>query len=203
MSMPLSSRGDGRRLARDVAVVLAIAAGFVVAIGSGYLWHGQTMPRAIGVLFVPAIAVCAVALVALTLRGIGYLREKARRAAQRPSRAQRLQLERQYQEDKRYRDAYTANRSRLVSCEHLQPIEQAMRAAGLAVSPLTEGNVETHQRDVDVAGLCRSIAIAECVQIVPFAHYERAVREMSTLIVCKQCDSTIFVYNPLAPDRGS
>lgn len=205
LSPRLKFRDLFRRYVVPQFAVAGVAAGFVVIIGSGYRLHGQTMPREIAMFYVPAIAVFVLALGALGVKGFHLARRRFQRAALRMTDEEQEQLERQYQADNRRRDAYVADCSQLATCEHLQPVERAMREASITLVPLTGRNVGTHQRAVDVEAYCRLVTLANCVHIVSIEDDDRGVLgPPTTLISCGVCESSVFVYYPVVhhPMKG-
>ncbi|CAN5256597.1 hypothetical protein BH11PSE2_BH11PSE2_18940 [soil metagenome] len=151
-----------------------VAAGFVVVLVVGFRLHGQVPPAPLGALFYPAIGLFTAMAVllkpnlvrALSTRPPGSIFPWVR------AREQRLKLDtfeaelaarvaalaadpvgRQYAERLRRGEAwsddqiaYDQDRTRLVTCVHLQPIEQAMRGRGLYLKLLAPTFVEAQCR---------------------------------------------------------
>lgn len=141
-----------------------VAAGFVVVIGVGFRLHHQTAPAAIGAAVLPALAVLAATIVAGVIgwrrtartalggphgptpaRREALRREREAVAAEHRRRLAELAadpLRSRYvaliERGERWSDAqiaYDLDPAARVTCAHLQPIEGAMREAGLRVQP--------------------------------------------------------------------
>jgi hypothetical protein len=89
------------------------------------------------------------------------------------------------------------------SCEHLVPVEDALRAAGLKVTPFRPLSVQV---DCTIAPkrLKKRLRIPSCVQYLETPQYERGTYSGTTaLLHCHACTSGIYVLAPSEAPPGT
>jgi hypothetical protein len=97
--------------------------------------------------------------------------------------------------------AYDLDRSQTAACIHLQPIERAMRGAGLYLRRLTGLDVEA-QCCVDDAELVRRFALPASVRYAEPAAYDRSLEDPPrALVACSLCRSSIHLIHPAMARR--
>lgn len=176
---PRQGEPTGSGLSGVPAMVVAaagVAAGFIVMIGAGFRLHDQAAPAVIDAAFYPAILVltATATMGVMALRGAGdglSFQDRARirrqhqasMAAHRdrlaalaadPARARYVPLIEQGQSWTDAQIAYDQDPDARVTCEHLQPIEGAMREAGLFIQPFGDSYARV-QALIDPAELSR------------------------------------------------
>lgn len=219
---------------RGVLVAMAgVAAGFVVAISTGFMISGQPLPPELAPLYAPALVVLAATLV-LGVRAVVTGRIKLRpsparedvsagffrgaRAARSAAAAQTERLARLAADPRRSRyvaligkgetwtDAqidYDLDPSATVTCAHLKPIERAIRAAGIRVKRWAGADVGA-DCTIDQAALKRRFAPPVCVRYEEPPPYDRATEDSPVaLLRCASCRSSIIAWHPSTAEPGS
>jgi len=93
--------------------------------------------------------------------------------------------------------AYHENPSLTVTCAHLQPIEQAMRAAGIDMRRSLEAPQVSAQCRINRAELARRFPRVPSVHYSEFYQGERPAYDFPiAVLACDECRSSIYVLHP-------
>lgn len=217
-----AASAERARITGLLVAMAGVAAGFVVVIGTGFKLSGDTMPREIGATYMPAFVVLVAALIGGVVywrgqprgmaRNFGAERQRLRQVQQdfRAERAARMAalaadpVKSKYvaliERGEAWSDAqidYNEDLARLATCVHLQPIERAMRTAGIQVKLEIAPNVSAPCR-VDAEALQRHFYLPESVRYAEPPSYDRSVEDPPMAVVlCESCKSLIRVVHPL------
>lgn len=196
-------------------VMAGVAAGFIVVLGLGFRLHGQVAPGVLDWGLWPAAAV----LLALTLPAGRWVAARLRQRAaagqaEATYAAWRTQRERWLQQlatDPR-RQPYLARIQRgehwtpervdydldpdaLVLCVHLQPVERALRRAGVQVLPVAAHAVMA-ECVIDPVALGRSLPVPACVAYSePLRQDRQGDDEPTALLRCSACESLLWALH--------
>ena len=88
------------------------------------------------------------------------------------------------------------------TCAHLRPVESAMRAEGLEVR-LSWGNTVHAKCIVDAAALGRRFVLPEGTGYRELQTFDRGGEDLSALIACDGCNSSIWVLHPKVAAAGT
>lgn len=197
---PLSPAVDARaaiEFARKGALLVAmggVLAGFWVVITVGFHLNGQAAPPILDQGLVPAVVVLVISLV-LTVRTIWRGWPGQSLGARDPGRpAAQVAAERaRYERDPRA----------TATCEHLVPVERAMRDAGIALRLRAPGHVQADCR-IDAAALGRWLLLPESVVLEEVAAPERSPHDPPAMrLRCQRCGSSVHVVHPAQAAAGT
>jgi len=176
--------------------MLSVAAAFVLVIGGGFLLSGAAaripMIGAVGV--VSGVALVAAALVIARLLGIPTGGGTAAAKLTAPAVPRNVPQYPEVREDLRI--TYASNPNMNITCQHLQPFERAIRAAGIAVVPggksIVAANCRVHRR-----GLEGPFKLPESVVYREYFVPERYKEEFPVArLECTPCRSWINLLHP-------
>jgi WD40 repeat protein len=191
---------------KGVLLALAsVAAAFITVLGAGFLLSRQhvrvaPMNYAFGV--IAALAIGALALTIASLLGvpIGKRSLLARRSPIAPQ-IDRAPATSVSQLSEAAKAAYANNPELTMTCPHLQPLERAMRAAGIAVVPTYRSVVRAACR-IHRRALQRTFPLGETVIYREFFEAERHIEDIPIARVqCTPCLSWIEVLHPYESNR--
>ncbi|MCW3835540.1 hypothetical protein ACFQ1E_06605 [Sphingomonas canadensis] len=207
-------------MSRPIGLLIAaagVAAGFIVLIQLGFIWHGDAAPPAIAAAFPFAAALFAVLALwgaAALFRNAGQAgtRRRAARALRRDADgwrrerealiarleadpqlnayAARMRAGESWNEDQ---IAYDRDPDAVTTCSHLAPIERAMRRQGIAVK-LQQPGILHAQCVVDEAALDQRFALARPGWYGLVPAWDRSAEDPPAAVFrCDEHPATIFV----------
>ena len=189
--MRAAGSNRSRQLVGVLIAMAGVGAAFIVAIHGGFAMSGDREPVEIKSLWVGAVMVLTMTLLfgvyALT-RGRRF---HLRRRAPAPESLHSWEADREH---------YRNDRTALATCEHLQPVERAMRDAGIDVRFSIPRRVDA-RCVVNDGQLQQHFALPPSVRYVESVADARSQYDPPTAaIVCVTCPSTIdVVLGELAP----
>jgi hypothetical protein len=210
------------------AVMACVAAGFFMVLKIGFLIHGDPLPPPLEsrVLTGVAATVLVAGFAAMTVRIIQYVgtavvRARIRREANvsarfhrearrlrvaelaaDPARARYAPLVEKGEEWTEENIAYYEDPGDVITCVHLQPIEGAMRRAGVDLRRYRKAEVVA-KCHIDDAALQRDFTIAPPVRYAEFYQAERYEFDHPTaLLICDEHKSMIHVLHPEESGTG-
>lgn len=164
-----------------------VAAGYVVVIHGGFLVFGGQSPAPLGALFPYAIVVLLLAAALL----VWWLRSHPSIVRPLPRRITPHQAAIAAQ-SRSERQLYESDSQRVATCQHLQPIERAMRRDGVGVR-LYHGPVVGARCRVDETELVRRFGISAPVVWMPHVPGDRFGDPGTAIIRCAEHASLIEV----------
>lgn len=194
--MPIGKRQKGILLA-----MLGVAAAFVLVLGGGFLLSrrpiaGIPMNGTFGA--IAGLALVGIAFLLARLLGIpiGRIRLRRKPAVVAGQRGGPL-ASAAFRVSDDLKNAYASNPHMTITCPHLQPFEQAMRAAKIAVVPIFESCAKAHCR-IHRPGLERQFALHEPVIYREFFEAERYMEDspLARLLCTEDHSSWIEVLHP-------
>jgi hypothetical protein len=212
------------RIAGILIAMALVGPGFVLAIAFGYRVSGDPAPEAISTALVPAMVIFAAALatvaILLTFRiwpanrpredlmGVDRRHYAAVAEAQAAAARKRLASLDADAATRKYADrirsgqwwsdeaiAYDRDPDARITCIHLQPIEGAMREAGIALRPYFTGGVDAACA-IDEAALVAGFSLKPPVYYNSHVPGDRPFEPEGAVIVCHEHSSTIAVVHP-------
>lgn len=230
---PAAQRGEVKRVTGVLAMMALVGLGFIVFLGAGFKISGDAAPAGLMGLFWPALVLFLALLVYLVVKrpfaqdpGSRFenpfetfaLRQAGRRQTKaavseydarlahldadpiRRGYAARMRMGEWWSDE---HIAYDLDRERLDTCVHLQPIERAMREAGLTVKPIADGAVDCDCR-VDEPGLIARFGPAPGVSYREYFRGGISVHDFPTAQIDCQADrSSIVVVHGLEARAGT
>jgi hypothetical protein len=188
---PPSVLPGARLSAQQRGLIVAVAgfgAGVWVALTLGFRLNEDYVPQELERGFVPATAVL-IASVFLGLRAVWQHRRRVRAYEQRDLVAEHQAFL------AAMAPKYDLDRNATACCEHLAPIESAMRATG-AKMQLAGPSAVTAECCVDSAALARKFALPASVSYQEWYARDRAPEDPpASLVYCETCPSKIWVLH--------
>ncbi len=205
-----------------LGVLAVVAAGFFLVIKIGFLVHHDPQPAPIANNALTATAVLilcagAVAATRLAFQSSGKVATRARlradakrameahaKARQRraaelaadPARAKYAPLVERGEDWSDEKIAYNENPDRTATCAHLQPVERAMRAAGIEARLHTTGTVIAKCR-IDYPAFQRAFPLAPPVRYAEFFESDRGSDDFPTaFLICDEHRSLVRTLHP-------
>jgi len=196
-------------------VVAGVGAGFAVVIGTGFRISGDRAPEAVAIAYVPAIAILAGVLATFSWRiaqnwhyrrsDPNSTRELRRWKAERqqllvvlaadPVRHRYLALIERGENWTAGAIEYDLDPDITTTCEHLRPIEHAIRKAGIRVRLQWAGVVDARCM-VDAQAMLQQFNPAPSVAYTEPHFYDRSMEDPpSALISCSTCMCCIHVVH--------
>lgn len=212
-------------LLRLFGVMACVAAGFFIVIKLGFILHNEPQPAPFDSpgLTGAAILVLVTGTVAATISAGRYLgdaaamariRRESRASASRHLEIRRLRVAELAADSARAKYAplvergedwsdeniaYDQNREMTVTCEHLEPIERAMRRAGLYTRRYRDKDVMAQCR-IDYPALQQSFGVAPPVRYAEFYQPERSAHDHPTAFLI--CDDHASIIHTMHPDES-
>jgi hypothetical protein len=209
-----------------LGVMATVAAGFFLVLKVGFLLHQDPQPGVIANDTLTAIAVLVLfagivvgmtrAIQAITgTASNARLRREANRSTEAynearrrrvaelaadPARSRYAALVEQGEDWSDENIAYYENRDRTVMCAHLQPIERAMRHAGIEVRRYRDSHIIASCR-IDFAALQQTFAVGTPIRYAEFFQGERSEHERPTAFLI--CDAHQSIIHTVHPEAGS
>ncbi|MBL8782478.1 MAG: hypothetical protein JNL06_16195 [Alphaproteobacteria bacterium] len=204
--------------------IAAVGAGFIVVIGAGFLISGDAAPVELMSAFYPAVGVLALCLAygvyvlihnpprfgsGVGLPSVGgrsgrdFPAEQRARLAQLRANPATVKFAAAIEAGEAWSDeqiAYDLDPSAVATCEHLEPIERAMRASHIAVKRWRPLVVQAQCR-IDEAALKRMFPSANYAEP---QQYDRSLEDPpGALLSCSDCTSRILVVHPSVAGAGT
>lgn len=170
---------------RSVLLVMAaVGSGIWVALALGFWMHDQPVPSELDGGLVPA-ALVLIATVTIVLRGLWQ-----RRAAR--LRYERRDVVAEYQAAVA---AYESDPDATACCEHLAPIERAMRRAGLRVQSGRKGSAGA-PCCIDMEALRRQFVVPASVDYKESYSRDRSAEDPPhAFLYCSECESQLWLVH--------
>jgi len=195
---------------RQKGVLLAIAgvaAAFITVLGGGFLLsreHVSSVPMNNTFGVIASLAIVALALAIARLLGVPIGKRGLLATAQRSPIAPQVHRTPALpvsQLAETVRAAYASNPELTMTCPHLQPLERAMRAAGIAVVPTSKSVVRAACR-IHRRALQSMFPLGQTVTYREFFEAERHIEDIPIARVqCTPCLSWIEVLHPYESNR--
>jgi hypothetical protein len=207
-----------QRRANALLIVVGVGAGFAVLIGSGFKISGDPTPAAVSIAYGPSIAVLLAVIGILVWRLAmnrppRYMAPTSKVDSQRwkaerqqflaeldadPVRRPYLALIKRGEHWSADRIAYDLESAASATCDHLRPIERAMREAGIRVR--LQSIAAVHAACViDAQALAQKFDLPLSVAYAEPQQYDRSMEDPpSAWFVCSECRSRIDVVHHMA-----
>jgi WD40 repeat protein len=190
----MRSRAGGLFLA-----MLSVGLAFVIVLSAGF-WLSRQNPAFANSTVFGTIAAFAIAFVAAgiaRLLGIPIRLGKRRTVRSVPGPRVHVPVSPEFRAaSAQQQNDYASDPSKTITCTHLQPIERAMRAAGIKVVPIAQITVEASCR-IHRPSLLQRFTPPDFVSYREYFMADRAPEDNPVAHVrCGQCESRIDVYHP-------
>jgi len=189
---------------RVLLFAMGVPAGLWVVLALGFRWHGQPIPRELVIGLVPACAVL-IAIISHGLHGVWQRRNRASQATAE----RRAWLAAMAADPRRQRYAamieagdilwtpesveYDLNPRATACCEHLAPVESAMRTTGLKLHRGGPSSVSA-ECCIDAEAVTQRFSLRENVTYEEMYSRDRDFPHM--LLYCSACQSRLWVLHP-------